>query len=1645
MDSIAFDGPVDAVRFCATRSLGLGAEGGAWCAEDQRRGGRPVVLKRVEPGRRFRVERAFQMLRRVSSPHLPAVLELLEEPDGGGWLISEYLEGAPLCAGPAPLPEALADVLGVGHALAAMHACGTHHGDVSANNVIRVPDGAVVLTDFGQVGERGCGSPGFLAPEVLAGGGGPDADRFALGCLFAWRLFGAVPWHDPAAVARLGGHGDVRQRVGELASDAGVRLPGAILELFVALLHPDPACRESDPRRLVARLQQLGDAARQGTDLEACTRWWPPRRWPYHGVCVRSLAATLAGERPPRLIAVAGPRGSGRRRLIEEVVHSLQQQRHGFAKLCDAAHVGVMLGMPAASWLLAWMEGGAETPPQVIGVVGELVWPDAATQDLSLRVAMLRSGAQWSRSILVVAVSMEDAEQLRRVGPTVRVVDVLPWTREDVAIVLQPVLDSPDFEAWVDLTYALSGGWPARVVRVVEACARRRLERPDAALVREAFHAEELGLPPAQALAVVRSTWGADDDLIDLPPHLLSADGRPFDAVVQEARRAMGKGSVVDLARAEVEARRQSGRALSLELVIDTERPELVAKHLIDLDPLPPLALAWLLAGGAKEVEEGVRLTAARAYRAQGRPQDALSLTRNVVGSPAVHHESARALSDLGRQDEALAELACVSSSATCEDLSLRARGLRWRILADLGRAEVALDEAVEWWGAGLHRVGIGAATACLWAGFAANQAGQGGAADAWLDRASRALPEGEAWAREASSVRARLLQVRASHAYVRGQNHLAARSYREAVVAFEVAGEPVGGMLAEGCLVAVAVSACGFDEGAQRGRASLRALIASVQINALPGALLNLVLCLCRLDQLDEAERWVETVGQLVAASGDASPVGRARLARTKLELECAHARAGAVEGTTLTANAPSYLRFRDVALCCEGANLPSEAAETWLRAAAGARASGDLQHARSASDRACELAEALDDPAIRHRVALDRLVLAGSDRDAPSRRACAMIVASLPAPAALRARGQLDLAWTHDCYLLLANHGSSPARVRARRAIWRRARKTMENIVDNVTRIDRGPVRASLVAELEGVDPVASLAPSEEGEHVRGADVAPVGAPGQAAAAAPNRAERLLRMYGRFAREEDIELLLDQVVEAMMELTDAERAVVVVGEGKDRVEVAREVDRQADAIKISRSILEKVVQTGDAVLSVDAAEDARFGDSRSVSHLNLRSVLAVPLVYRGQVLGAAYVDHRLRRGAFGDDDLGYLEDFANLAALAVAHTRALGAVRAQASALEKQQEVLASLLAEREAEVSDLRSEVRRSGEVRAQYRGMIGGSDAMQRVFALIDRLGDSTVAVVIYGESGTGKELVARGIHDAGSRRDRPFVAENCGAVPDTLLESILFGHARGAFTGADRARVGLFEAAQGGTIFLDEIGEMSAAMQTSLLRVLQDGEVRRIGETKSRRVDVRVIAASNRRLETLVRDGKFRNDLYYRVQVVKVDLPNLRDRRTDISQLIGHFLSRYGGEHLTVTAHAKRLLCSYGWPGNVRELENEVQRWVVLAEDKVRPEDLSPAILEALEGRSEDPDDLRLRVRVDRLERRLLARALERTQGNQTKAAALLGLSRFGLQKKLRRLDRVDAESVGESASASTADLEHAPQSSILLTSGRERP
>ena len=321
-----------------------------------------------------------------------------------------------------------------------------------------------------------------------------------------------------------------------------------------------------------------------------------------------------------------------------------------------------------------------------------------------------------------------------------------------------------------------------------------------------------------------------------------------------------------------------------------------------------------------------------------------------------------------------------------------------------------------------------------------------------------------------------------------------------------------------------------------------------------------------------------------------------------------------------------------------------------------------------------------------------------------------------------------------------------------------------------------------------------------------------------------------------------------------------------------------------------------------------------------------------------------------------------------------------------------------------------------LRRENEnLRAQLReryglpGLIAQSPAMQAVLDLVERVAPTHATVLIQGESGTGKEVIAKAVHHASPRAARPFVAVNCGAVPETLLESELFGYVRGAFTGAAGSKLGLFEEADGGTLFLDEIAEMPAALQVKLLRALQSGEVRRLGATQAATIDVRVLAATNGDLATRIAQGTFREDLFYRLNVIQVTLPPLRDRREDIPALAEHFLARAAiklGRTLRLSPAALELVLRYPWPGNVRELENAIERAAILTRsDAVEPDDLPPHVSAGLQlGPS---PALPRQITLAEAERAHILTTLERFGRNHSGAAEALGIGRTTLWRKLK--------------------------------------
>jgi DNA-binding NtrC family response regulator len=418
------------------------------------------------------------------------------------------------------------------------------------------------------------------------------------------------------------------------------------------------------------------------------------------------------------------------------------------------------------------------------------------------------------------------------------------------------------------------------------------------------------------------------------------------------------------------------------------------------------------------------------------------------------------------------------------------------------------------------------------------------------------------------------------------------------------------------------------------------------------------------------------------------------------------------------------------------------------------------------------------------------------------------------------------------------------------------------------------------------------------------------------------------------------------------------------------------------------------------------------------------------------GPTIGALYVETRLRPGVRFEQELPVLRAFADQAAIAIENARLLSENRARADELARAnvelataRDELAHTLGKRTEQLALARRDLKQvRAELRSHfgYAGLVGTSTAMRRLYALIERVKDTDVPVLVTGESGTGKEIVARAVHQAGPRSKSPFLGVNCAAIPANLLESELFGSVKGAFTGADRDRRGLFPEASGGTLLLDEIGEMPQKMQSGLLRVLQEKRVRPVGGTKEEPIDVRVIASTHRDLAQMVSEGTFRDDLYYRLHVIELHVPALRERVEDIPPLIDHFLSlfsaRYRRDRKAVSRDALRRLCAFPWPGNVRQLEHVLlSAWLMSDGSEIGTDDLElPSVGSRAPPNGEprprsrlatSPSSLPARPESDSQhkasERERILGALAACNWNRVQAAKMIGLPRRTFYRRLK--------------------------------------
>jgi len=540
--------------------------------------------------------------------------------------------------------------------------------------------------------------------------------------------------------------------------------------------------------------------------------------------------------------------------------------------------------------------------------------------------------------------------------------------------------------------------------------------------------------------------------------------------------------------------------------------------------------------------------------------------------------------------------------------------------------------------------------------------------------------------------------------------------------------------------------------------------------------------------------------------------------------------------------------------------------------------------------------------------------------------------------------------------------------------------------------------------------------------------------------------RLARVLAINSDLAGEVDLSRLATKIIGHACELLSAERGYLLLGTSADSLQVCASRGGQGSGHEeFSRSIAAEVLRDGAPLVSVDAGRDQRLQAFESVHLSQVSAVACVPVMSPQSVpIGALYVETRNGvRPGFGDE-VPTLQAFSDQAAIAIENSRLIAELREKTEALEQRNRHLKDararlkeILGKRTARLREVKKELNETKSrlsSHASYAGMVGASDAMRRIYSLIERIKDTDVPVLITGESGTGKEIAARAIYEGSARQKGKLLAVNCGAIPESILESELFGHVKGAFTSADRDRKGLFREADGGVLFLDEVGETPLKMQASLLRALQEGKVRPVGGGAESSVDVRVIFATNRDLKKAVAEGHFREDLLYRIQVIEIALPPLRKRKEDIPLLCEHFLStfslRFDQAKKSLSRPALARLLDYPFPGNIRQLENILlNAWILSDEDIIEAEDLqlpqegsvdeappqpstrsrssstsSHARGASFSRKSEKKGTL---SEHQRGERREIVEALEATGWNRLKAAAVMNMPRRTFYRRLR--------------------------------------
>jgi serine/threonine-protein kinase PknK len=1587
-DVVLSAGTLLGYRYRLGASLGQGGAAQAYRAHDLLEQ-RPVALKLLSAARPVdELRREFELLRGLVHPHLTRVHEFgvavlgsraetartsRHERERRAFYTAELLPGGDLRAfsaraRPEQLMLALCDVLDALHLL---HRLGLRHGDVKPENVLVDERGRAVLIDLGCAAALGqsaitlSGTPGYLAPELREGQPADErADLFAFGVMLRELCPPSLRSAHQPVVAQL-----TAPRAGERPSSA----------------------REA--------LAMLGDTR----DVESSTRGRAPRciaRDDEIELAHRALTQAARGEAGPRCVWIEGRPGVGRSRVLREIcfllacaeVELLEARAVGDRPLRDALLRRDPELAPGFEALLDALSEPAALCPPCAWVLddAERLTPDAS---LELRFVLAALPEAGRTVVLVASTQPPPALDQGRVlciqlGP-LELPALRTWSRG----VLDP--------ARVPDLLRFTGGYPRYVERTLAALVDGRLR--EAELV-EPARASVAGLDEESARSLALAVLGLSPgeqrtlgeiallgtsthtpsprlfarDLItaqgdglrlvrqaDTPSVLASLPAELVRALHNEAARVLQTSDQPERQAAAIESFVRAGRLEQARLLL-----ERLAPHALRT----PRPFARSLSSLVDELAPAQRVFTAQLLRLSGESARALKVlagARRVATGTALFVEAAEAYLALGRPQRAERMLARLPE--TSEHAELRARVLVRRGAYERARevAQQALESAADPVLPPVTRARLLEALA-----LALSYLDQLTEARAKVDEALALHPGAEVRAR------ARCLSLRGLVSLRAGAHAEAAVAYADAFKLAEAHG------LAD--LVVNTLSNLGNArqslgqwgaalESYERALRLARALGRRASVRSLRANLANLAL---EIGSFERAESELSALVDTAAGSGESAALS---LSLTHYRAELALLKGDPAETLRLLSQpAPSM--------------APRERVETAVYTALAQLALGEPQRALASIEQ--QRSELHGDGTLP----LDLLARL-AEVEAYALLACG--------------RAQSGVEQLEQALASVRPSGDQALLARLETALWELYRGLSANaLASDCAARARGRWERIAIALPKTLREAFWAHPRRARLHQEGPpEVSNVTRSGRATLSL-SRVRELNRRIGVLHEREAV---LAFALDAAIELTGAERGFVLLPAAGERGFVVAAAQNMEGARmkksewKWSRSIAERVIRLGEPVLTVDAGSDPRFARQASVHAMQLKSVLCAPIRGQSAVRGALYLDNRLARARFAQEDAELLLTFADQVAIALTHAELVEQLTQKAQELASEKRKVEALARGQALQIERLADELtaqKANLATRYDYEAIVGRSEPMRRVLAVLDRVVDTDLSVLIQGESGTGKELIARALHNHGKRKHKPFVGINCAALPEPLLESELFGHVKGAFTGASSSREGLFVTARGGVLFLDELGELPLSMQAKLLRVLSDGEVRPVGATKSQAVDVRLVCATNRQLRQRVAEGAFREDLYYRVGVVELTLPPLRERHEDIVPIAEAILRARAAEtHEPVKklrADAVRALLSHPWPGNVRELQNTLLRATVMATSGIiRAEDLS---LSATGAQLRNPSSAVASTRGEYAQKeaeRLLS-ALTAERWNVSKVAKSLGIPRNTLYRKLAR-------------------------------------